>query len=119
MENLSFLKEVINKHEIDESEKRLVRSICKEVGVAVSFATKCKTKWQDSVLEAYNILKEREVAENSEQDENAEIKTFVLRAGVDVFFRNIRINEATMTDELARDILKKGFPKRFFTKLGD
>ena len=59
------------------------------------------------------------MAENSEQDENAEIKTFVLRAGVDVFFRNIRINEATMTDELARDILKKGFPKRFFTKLDD
>ena len=59
MENLSFLKEVINKHELDESEKRLLRSICKEAGVAVSFATKCKTKWQDSVLEAYNILKGR------------------------------------------------------------
>ena len=69
-------------------------------------------------MEAYNILKEREVAENSEQDENAEIKTLFSGLGGRLF-RNIRINETTITDELARDILKKGFPKRFFTKLED
>ena len=44
---------------------------------------------------------------------------FELKKGVDVIFAGMRINDATLTDDLARKIIKLGFNKRYFAKLDD
>jgi hypothetical protein len=46
----------------------------------------------------------------------ADGRAYVLRKGVDVIFGGIRINEATITDDLARKVLARGFERKYFVK---
>ena len=69
----------------------------------------CKRCWHDYAMQLWNAL---DVEQQDEQDTRA----YVLRDGVDVFFGNIRVNAATLTDELARYLLENGFNRKYFKK---
>ena len=58
------------------------------------------------------------MAKTKEAEENAasDTRRFILKPGVDVYFGNIRVNEATLTDELAERILERGFAADYFVK---
>ena len=56
----------------------------------------------------------RKSAQKDAQDDSA--PAYVLRAGVDVYFGSTRVNAATLTDDLARAIIARGFDKSFFEK---
>lgn len=43
-------------------------------------------------------------------------RQYVLKKGVDVLFNGLRINDATLTDELAAQIIEQGFATYWFAK---
>ena len=70
--------------------------------------TLCPECYKDVAAVLYGIYKPAPA-----QDE----RRYVLREGLDVRFCGLRINAATLTDEMAEHILSAGFPERFFTRL--
>jgi hypothetical protein len=64
-------------------------------------------------MKCYNKATEMQAAESDTPDE----RRYILKPGVDVFFGNIRVNETTITDELAEAILARGFERKFFAKI--
>ena len=74
--------------------------------------TRCKSCYQDAALAVLSVIKANEPA--PQHNENA--PRYVLRNGVDVYFGGIRVNEHTITDELAERIIARGFEKKFFAK---
>ena len=51
-----------------------------------------------------------------QQEEQPEARKYALVPGTDVLFRGLRINEATLTDEIAKTILSQGFPLYLFAR---
>lgn len=72
---------------------------------------KCKECYRDAAVVLYTHYK----AESEEIPESA----YVLRDGLDVYFKGMRINAATITDERAEALIKDGFPIRFFKVIPD
>lgn len=75
----------------------------------ISLNTLCKECYRDAAVALYGIYKPKETTDNG--------RAYQLREGLDVIFNGYRINEATLTDKLAKRILKQGFPERFFTRI--
>lgn len=71
----------------------------------------CVKCWHDYAMHIWNKLQEQ--AEPAQADD---ARKYILNKGVDVYFGNIRVNEATLTDELAERILARGFERKFFAK---
>lgn len=107
MEKLDQLAEIARHTTATKEDKQIIREICEELGVALPKKTRCTSCWIDKACELYRILKEQE-------QPNAE-RRWVLRDGVDVIFRNVRVNRVTLTsDEIAEKLLAAGFPKNLF-----
>lgn len=66
----------------------------------------CKSCYVDAAVAIYKAIKD---AKPKPTD-----RKYVLRDGVDVVWRGIRINEASVTDELAAEWIANGFPKVYF-----
>ena len=94
-------------------DKEFVRDCADVYGVNFNpQKTRCKSCYQDAAMAVLSVIKANEPAPQA--DENA--PRYVLRAGVDVYFGGIRVNEHTITDELAERIIARGFEKKFFAK---
>lgn len=74
--------------------------------------TRCKSCYQDAALAVLSAIKANEPT--PQENENA--PRYILREGVDVYFGKIRVNAATISDELAERIIARGFEKKFFAK---
>lgn len=115
------LREIVNApvSELTKEQTNRIREIAGELGVSIPKKTRCKLCWINIAVECFEKIKETEseTANNTaETDANAEGCKYVLKKGVDLFFGSIRINAATITDELAEQIIKDGFDKRYFEK---
>lgn len=69
----------------------------------------CKRCWHDYAMQVWRAL-------DAEHQEGQDTREYVLRDGVDVFFGNIRVNDATLTDELAHYLVEHGFNRKYFKK---
>lgn len=115
MENI---KEVLERVErmakdpktITNDDRAFLREVAPQLGVTIK-NTRCKDCYTDAAILC--VLKCREQLQ-PEQDEDG--RRYVLRKGVDVYFGTIRVNEATITDELAARLIERGFERKFFVK---
>lgn len=102
------IREIINTPAsmLSNSDKQFLLDAGLQVGVPKGT---CKRCWHDYAMRVWKAL-------DVEQQEEQDTRAYVLRDGVDVFFGNIRVNAATLTDELARYLLDHGFNRKYFKK---
>lgn len=98
---------------VTADDKRFIRETAKELGVQFSAGkSRCKACYIDAAVLCYKEIEKREAEHRAGEDERA----FVLVPNTDVFFGNIRVNKTTLTDDLAREIIARGFSKSYFVK---
>lgn len=117
-ETRAHLQQIANKpaSELTADERNFVRDCAKAFGIPFDPKTRCKDCYKDAAVECYNAIKENIAPAEAEQPTKVSAPRYVLRAGVDVYFGKIRVNAATITDELAEQIIAKGFDRKFFVK---
>lgn len=103
------IREIINTPAsmLSNSDKDFLLKAGLQVGVLKNGT--CKRCWHDYAMQVWRAL-------DAEQQDGQDTREYVLRDGVDVFFGNIRVNNATLTDELARYLLDHGFNRKYFKK---
>lgn len=102
------IREIINTPAsmLSNSDKQFLLDAGQQAGVPKGT---CKRCWHDYAMRVWKAL-------DAEQQDEQDTRAYVLRDGVDVFFGNIRVNDATLTDELARYLLEHGFNRKYFKK---
>lgn len=106
------LKLILNKARFSEDDKSLIRDLSAELGLPFNPGGKgCRTcdKYKDQAILIYSKLPDTEDTEAK----------YLLHDYVAYLWRGMEIYPAMMTDEIAADILKRGFPRKFFKKLPD
>ena len=112
------LQQIANKpaKELTADDRDLVRECAKAFGIPLDPQTRCKDCYKDAAVACYNAIKEDTAPAEAEKPAEKSAPRYVLRAGVDVYFGKIRVNAATISDELAEQIIAKGFDRKFFVK---
>lgn len=103
------LKEIAGKtaSQVTKADKELIREYASQYGVELpKEKPNCKSCYVDAAVQIYKAIKDAEPKPTE--------RKYVLRDGVDVIWRGIRINEASVTDELAERWIANGFPKVYF-----
>lgn len=113
--NAEKLKNIVAKvtrsQRLSPADKAYIKELCAELGVELKpKGSRCKSCYEDAALLCYKAVSERGLVE----EESA--AAYVLKPWVDVFFRGVRVNAATLTDELAEWLIANGFDKDFFEK---
>lgn len=108
------LREIVNTpaRKVTNEQRERVREIATELGVAIPEKTRCNSCWIDTALMCYNELEYRTATTGASNDR----RKYILKPNVDLLFGGIRINAATLTDELAEHIIKRGFETKYFEK---
>lgn len=96
---------VAKRRKTSSEEKTVIAAECRERGIELN--TKCPNCYVDAAVLIYSQLPKREQPEETG-------RKWILRPGIDVTFGGIRICAATITDELAEDIVARGFSKMLF-----
>ena len=111
MTNKERIREIAGKdpRALTDDDKSFIRDLSAEMGMAFSAKKRCSNCYIDQAIIIW-----REMAKLPE--EQPEARKYALVPGTDVLFRGLRINEATLTDELAKTILSQGFPKYLFAR---
>lgn len=110
METLERLKALAEKAKLTKADKEFIAGLCDEHGIEIK--TSCSECYRDAVVVLYGKYK-------TEEETEEPTSKYVLRKGLDVYFKGKRINEATISDELAEKLVANGFPTRFFTRMPD
>ena len=108
-ETKTRLQAIANGETLTAEGKKLVREQAQALGVVFDAKSRCKSCYIDAAILCLLELRKREPAPETE-------RAYVLRDGVDVWFGSIRVNAATLTDEMAADIIARGFKKSYFVK---
>lgn len=95
--------------DLTSEDKAFLQQAAEQVGVEPARRAGCKKCWHELAMQIWLKLKEKE---QPEQD----VRAFVLKDGVDLLFGGVRINAATLTDDLARRIIARGFPIKYFAR---
>lgn len=117
MENL---QEVINRLEgivkdpstMSAEDRSFVREIAPEFGAEIR-NTRCKDCYADAAVLCLLEARKRIAPERKPEEDE---RKYILKAGTDVYFGRVRVNEATITDELAARLIEQGFERKFFVK---
>ena len=108
-EKIERLRTIANAEEMTTEDKEFVLELCENLGIKKPIKKNCKMCWAEAVLACNEKLTENE---SELQDE----REYILKKGVDVFFGSVRVNELTLTDEMAEALIARGFDKKFFAK---
>lgn len=92
---------------LTDEDKKYIREMSDEMGIAFSPRKRCANCYIDQAISIW-----REMAKQDTSEE----RKFLLVPGTDVLFRGQRVNDATLTDEVAAELLAKGFPKYLFAR---
>ena len=107
MENkINRLASIAQSRSLTADDRDYIKQLSEEMGVAFSPRTRCADCYRDQA-----ILLLREVKNAMPKDDG---RKYHLKAHVDVIYKGMRINEATLTDEIAEDMLRTGLPKHWF-----
>lgn len=102
-----------NVREITNQDRIYIRSLASQYGYTLpKDRPNCKNCYIDAAIAIWKLIKSQEQGEQGD-------RVYVLKAGVDVVWNGIRINEATLTDELAEHYIAGGFPVSYFIKHGN
>lgn len=109
---LDRLKDIASKRpkDITDNDKVFVSRLAEGLGITLRLKTRCANCYIDGALQLYAHL-------NKAQKKTDNGHAYQLHEGVDVFFGSIRVNNSTLTDELAEQIVKKGFSTDYFCKM--
>lgn len=112
MNEIEKLKELYRSKNLSKKDKTYIEGLCSTYDVKLN--KKCSSCYSDAIL----ILIKKITEENLPKKETAtaDNRKYILKSGVDVFFGSIRVNEVTLTDDLAEKIIAQGFPVRYFEK---
>ena len=96
-------KELAIKEKLTAREKRFLKYEAERLGIVAVIYTGCENCYRDLAVQIYA---------KQYADENAR---FILNDGVDIIFgRNgVRVNAATLTDEIAERLIKAGHTRLF------
>lgn len=106
---IARLKEIAAKSaaKVTNDDKAFIRKYASQYGVELpKDKPNCKSCYVDAAVLIYKAIKDAEPKPAN--------RKYVLRDGVDVIWRGIRINEASVTDALAEEWIANGFPKVYF-----
>lgn len=109
------LREIAEKtaSKITNDDKSFVKTLAFEYGIELpKDKPNCKSCYVDAAVMIYKAIRESE----QQVKAKANARKYVLREGVDVIWRGVRINEASVTDELAEQWIAGGFPASYFVK---
>lgn len=110
------LRVIVNKsaRTITDEEKDFLNWLGEQLGIERGGKSSCKKCWHDWAMSCWGSISQQE-GESAPKSAETDRK-YVLKKGVDLFFGSIRVNEATLTDELAEYIIGRGFEKKWFEK---
>ena len=112
-ETINQLEKIVESPSTMSAEDRFfIREIAPEFGVEIR-NTRCKDCYADAAVLC--LLEARKRIAPEQKPEEGERK-YILRDGTDVYFGRVRVNEATITDELAARLIEQGFERKFFVK---
>lgn len=100
-----------NPQSMTKDDRDFVKACADELGVKIK-NTRCRSCYYDAALECVVMINENPEEKAAETDD----RRYILRKGVDLLFGDIRVNAATMTDELAEQIIARGFETKYFEK---
>ena len=108
-----YKKKTLSKATLSKKDKSYIEGLCTDYDVKLN--KKCSSCYSDAIL----ILIKKITEENLPKKETAttDNRKYILKSGVDVWFGSIRVNEVTLTDDLAQRIIARGFPTRYFEKI--
>ena len=111
MKDIENLKEIYHKT-VSKKDKAYIEGLCSTYDIKLN--KKCSSCYSDEIL----ILIKKITEENLPKKETAtDNRKYILKSGVDVWFGSIRVNVVTLTDDLAKKIIARGFPTRYFEKI--
>lgn len=94
-------------------DKAYIRTTAKALGVQFTAGkSRCKACYIDAAILCYRAATKAEAEQAAKTDE----RKYILVPDTDVYFGSVRVNEATLTDELAERIIARGFDKSYFVK---
>lgn len=94
------------KEGLSAANRKRLRVLCEQYGVTIA-NTRCKSCYLDAAIILTDKLR---------RDAGEETRKYLLRDGARVMWGGGWISNATLTDEAAERMLRKGFPKRWFAK---
>ena len=100
-----------NPQSMTKDDRDFVKACADELGVKIK-NIRCRSCYYDAALECVVMINEKSEEKASETDD----RRYILRNGVDLLFGDIRVNAATMTDELAERIIARGFETKYLEK---
>ena len=111
MNKIEKLKELYRNKTLSKKDKTYIEGLCSTYDIKLN--KKCSSCYSDAIL----ILIKKITEENLPKKETAtDNRKYILKSGVDVWFGSIRVNVVTLTDDLAKKIITRGFPTRYFEK---
>ena len=106
-----YKKKTLSKATFSKKDKAYIEGLCTDYDVKLN--KKCSSCYSDAIL----ILIKKITEDNLPKKETTtDSRKYILKSGVDVWFGSIRVNAVTLTDELAKKIIARGFPTRYFDK---
>lgn len=94
--------------EYSADDKFFIKAISEDLGVAFKPRANCKECYSDQAKILLKKVREQKPA--------ASDRAYELLPDVDVIWRNIRVNNETLTDEIAEQMIADGFPRLYFAK---
>jgi len=105
------LRKIARKRTITEEEKKFVMDTSKELGIDWTPELACSNCYQD---QAIVLLKH--ISDNAKSSHDNALK---LKDGIDIRWRGVRVNSATITDEIKEGMLKDNLKHYFDDEVGN
>lgn len=117
-QTINRLREIAVKSakQVTNEDKDFIRDLAQRYGVELpKEKPNCKSCYVDAAVAIYKAIKDEQNAErvNTKQPAKSQENRLKLKAGVDVIWRDVRINEVSATAENLRAWVDNGFPIRF------
>ena len=114
MNEIDKLKELYRNKSLSKKDKAYIEGLCTSYDVHLN--KKCSSCYSDAILILIKKITEENLPKKETETATTDSRKYILKSGVDVWFGSIRVNEVTLTDDLAEKIIARGFPTRYFEK---
>lgn len=109
-----YRKKTLSKATLSKKDKAYIEGLCTDYDVKLN--KKCSSCYSDAILILIKKITEENLPKKETATSTTDNRKYILKSGVDVWFGSIRVNAVTLTDELAKKIIARGFPTRYFEK---
>lgn len=101
------LREIAEARVLTAKQRAFVTTQSEAMGVPF-VKTACRDCYKDQAVRLWRVVCEKEAQEKG--------RKYILRGGIDVIWRGVRVNMTKTDTELAR-LLDDGFPRNFFSRI--